>query len=71
MHTKTTATTLWCPMTRAAVTSEAAENRERECDNNPEWSQCIADRCAMWRWVGPTWPDAGFCGLAGDIGLHK
>jgi hypothetical protein len=32
--------------------------------DNPKACRCIADECAMWRWVSDD-GDYGYCGLAG------
>ena len=52
----------WCPMVRMSLRNADARARDRV----PASSCCIADQCAMWRWVEPEpqprdartwWPD--------------
>lgn len=54
MHTPEQAKELWCPMVRLApAPMHPALNRllhENEV-RQPHASCCVADRCAMWRWV--------------------
>jgi hypothetical protein len=54
MNTEKQAMNLWCPMTRAA-----SGNQLTNCSVNrvgdPQDNNCIASKCAMWRW-GETTP---------------
>jgi hypothetical protein len=69
MHSPEQAKELWCPMGRAAgapVTTNDPVVPHQRID-------CIADRCAMWRWradpkmipFGSQKLGVGFCGIAG------
>lgn len=50
MHTPEEAKTLWCPMVRLNGENWSdARGARRDAYNN-----CIADRCAMWRWEKTT-----------------
>lgn len=55
MHTPSEAAGLWCPMVRIGITPEAGGPSAINDPMSPYKGQCIADRCAMWRWV----PDSG------------
>lgn len=54
MHTTTQARDLWCPMVRIIFKSDTGFNRMEPTANGapstPKGCNCIADRCAMWRW---------------------
>lgn len=88
MHTEEQALKLWCPMVRVHLPVNAVANRvsdaslrisdarDREYFNQQkEDCNCIASKCAMWRWDGykPVNGGAndeahGHCGLAGKLG---
>ena len=54
MHTPAEARALWCPMVRVGVTRYAGGPAGIN-DPEVEFSRnCIADRCAMWRWEHTT-----------------
>ncbi len=62
MNTENQSSELWCPMVRAAILDMAAENRDRECNDNPQFARCIASKCAMWRWAEhEPWPQFKHC----------
>lgn len=86
MLTREQAAEVWCPMVRltratdsgSIVNGQTVFNRvELGASPKPAWpsvSSCIADKCAMWRWVqggqknsaGDRHPTTrGYCGLAG------
>ena len=73
MHTAEQARELWCPMARIAFNEPGPFNRlSPDTDGGsgiPRGSQCIANECAMWRWLpnhGEHMADKrkGYCGLA-------
>ena len=54
MHTPAEARALWCPMVRVGVTRDAGGPAGIN-DPEVEFSRnCIAERCAMWRWEHTT-----------------
>jgi len=81
-HTPEQAKELWCPMVRLAACNGGSvamgqtvmnllqDGRETTV---PDAARCIADKCAMWRWLPttkgfvahPTFPKHGYCGIAG------
>lgn len=78
MLTREQAAATWCPMTRLAAIGaggvvahgQSVFNRLQNARDTsiPDSSICIADRCAMWRWLGPVGAASsrlGYCGLAG------
>lgn len=82
MHTKEEARRLWCPMVRYEGddganfnrgTSQANPTNSLSPDDDRYVCNCIADKCAMWRW-DVSWPvggkpvqlTTGHCGLAGN-----
>lgn len=72
MHTEEQAQDLWCPLVRSYELQGAHGGTDG-------WCNCIASKCAMWRWgrwqhaderVSPTEVKCGrvrlgYCGLAG------
>ena len=53
MHTVEQASTLWCPMARVGVLpSSGGPSAVNDPDTEVFRSNCIGDKCAMWRW-GP------------------
>lgn len=51
MLTKEQAATVWCPMVRIGVTPQAGGPSSINDPGTREFSgNCIADKCAMWRW---------------------
>lgn len=86
-HTPDQARALWCPMARIARrenTQPTLDGREvivGGCNTDalggvrvPASCRCIAEKCAMWRWVpggrknsaGAMHPNTrGYCGIAG------
>lgn len=55
MHTAEQARERWCPMVRIAFNGPGPFNRlTPDTDGGPgipRGSQCIANECAMWRWL--------------------
>lgn len=61
MHTPEQATKLWCPMVRLAACKPNGDVSEGQTVMNrlqngvniaiPDAGRCIAEKCAMWRWV--------------------
>jgi hypothetical protein len=51
-HTPAAAKALWCPMVRALNGDDQPCNSGNGPDyRQPSYARCIADDCAMWRWV--------------------
>lgn len=81
MHTTEQAKRLWCPMVRSGAGSDPALNAIQGADRTGFDFNCIADKCAMWRWkaglvrsrndresrmvLKPS-TTHGYCGLAGS-----
>lgn len=71
MHTPEQAKELWCPMSRTKYTNEnrvSGSIATAACNITdirvPSSCRCIADKCAMWRWVTNDTMERGYCGLA-------
>lgn len=71
MHTPEQAKDLWCPMARVGVLPGAGGPAGINDPTVEFHTNCIADKCAMWRWVPAELgarhkpPTHGYCGLAG------
>lgn len=82
MFTEKQASELWCPMVRAAngkqvsnctvnVPAIMQDYPAEPVNDHTTGGNCIASRCAMWRWGQPNgrYTDSnsrvGYCGLAG------
>jgi len=78
-HTQKQASELWCPMVRLAACNggsvamgQTVMNRLQDGRKTtvPDAARCIADKCAMWRWLQPALGHRekpathGYCGLA-------
>lgn len=83
MHTPEQARETWCPMVRLKLPHNNYNRYEVDPHLDsvvPRDCKCIADKCAMWRWVSSsrqivtdTQPDeirvlskTGYCGLTGQ-----
>lgn len=57
MHTTEQAKQLWCPMGRVGVLPKAGGPAGVNDPDVEFKTNCIADRCAMWRWLSEVSPD--------------
>lgn len=80
MHTPEQAKELWCPMSRVAMAHRAEDETDYTIDpavynrvaikskptTIPKSCNCMADKCAMWRWPNVTNEPTtyGYCGLS-------